>query len=219
MARYLRRRRPLKKRPMRPRKMMRKKVANQVHRFIRWGESGGTYSATGLSLITAAATPQNLSYSFNLRDVVNAVDFTALYDMYRINKVTIFLERFWNSTGDAVAAQPNNRKIRVVHDYNDNNLLTTEDQYLEYANCKSYNVVGNGTAKIVLYPKLAQVIENVGGTQGFNAVPSNKVWLNTTDDQIPHFGIKMFIPQDIQAPGVPLLFVRVKFDLSFKNSK
>lgn len=212
-----------RRRPMRMLKAVRpyKKIANQVHRYVRWADKDTFFPTitTGPSLILALAVDQNLSYSFNMRNMVNSVDFQSLYDMYRINKVTVFLERFWNNTGDTIAGTPYNQKIRVVHDYNDNNLLSNEDNYLEYSNCKSYNIVGNGAAKIVLYPKIAQVIENVGGTQGFNAIPSNKVWLNTVDDQIPHFGIKVFIPAGTSTVGQALFRVRVKFDVSFKNSK
>lgn len=198
----------------------RKKVANQVHRYIRWNDKDTVFSTTGPTVInTNSFANQNLSYSFKLRDVVNAVDFTSLYDMYRINKITLYLERYWNVGGDSISVAPYNQKIRVVHDYNDNNTLTQEDDYLEYSNCKSYNTVGNGAAKIVLYPKVAQVVENVGGTQGFNAVSSNKMWFNTVDDQIPHFGIKMFIPQGGNNNGSAIFKVRARFDLSFKNSK
>lgn len=198
-----------------------KKITNYVHRFIRWNDKDTFFPTEDIAptLIVALSTAQNLSYSFNLRNVVNAVDFTSLYDQYRINKVTVYLERFWNSTGDTIAGTPYNSNIRVVHDYNDNNVLSQEDDYLEYSNCKSYKSVGNGTIKLVLYPKIAQVIENVGGTQGFNAVASNKMWLNTVDDRIPHFGIKIFVPPGISSTGQALFRVRAKFDLSFKNSK
>lgn len=219
MARYMRRRKMNKPRRGK-RRMMRKKVTNMVHRFIRWSDKDTLFPSTsGPSFINASATDQHLTYSFKLRNVVNAVDFTSLYDQYRINKITIHFERLLNSTGDTIAATPYNQKIRVVHDYNDNNALANEDDYLEYSNCKSYNIIGNGTPKVTLYPKLAQVIENVGGTQGFNAVPSNKVWLNTVDDQIPHFGIKVFVPGGTTTVGYGLFKVRVRFDLSFKNSK
>lgn len=224
MVRYTRRRflkkRAPRRRFARRRPMMRKKITNQIHRFIRWGQSGTSYSTTGPSLINALTSNQNLGYTFSLRNVVNVVDFTSLYDQYRINKVTIYMEPYWNTTAPANIGLSNNRKMRIVHDYNDNDLLSVENQYLEYSNCKSYNTVAHGTIKIVLYPKIAQVVENVGGTaNGFNAVPSNKMWLNTVDDQILHFGIKAFIPGFITSTDQPLLNVRVKFDLSFKNSK
>ena len=50
-----------------------------------------------------------------------------MYDQYRINKITLYLERYWNSTSQASSVFPNNNKIRVVHDYNDNNPLTQEE--------------------------------------------------------------------------------------------
>lgn len=197
-----------------------KRITDHIHRYVRWAATEQNFpDASGPAIIAAQNTNQNLSYSFKLRNVVNAVDFTSLYDLYRINKITIYLEPFNNLTGDSVVIQPQNIRIRVVHDYNDNNVLTSENDYLEYSNCKSYQIVTGKVQKIVLYPKVAQIIENVGGSQGFNAFASNKVWLNTVDDQVPHFGIKMFIPGYVAPPNQNIMNVRVKFDMSFKNSK
>lgn len=197
-----------------------KKIVNQVHRFIRWCDEATQFpGATGPTVINTSSSNQHLAYSFNLRNALNAVDFTSLYDMYRINKVTIYLERQLNQTGTVTVNSPNNQRIRVCHDYNDNDPLLAENAYLEYSNCKSYQVIGGGTIKITLYPKIANKVENVLGGTGFQAIASNKVWLNTVDDRIPHFGVKMFIPSYVTSDGVTLFKVRVKYDLSFKNSK
>lgn len=86
-----------RRRPMRMLKAVRpyKKITNLVHRFVRWNDKDTSFpGTTGPIVINAAPTDSNYSYSFNLRNLVNAVDFTSLYDQYRINKVTIFLERF-----------------------------------------------------------------------------------------------------------------------------
>jgi hypothetical protein len=129
------------------------------------------------------------------------------------------MERIYNQTGDS-AVSPYNQKISVVHDYNDANPLTQEDDYLEYSNCKRYNPIGNGAIKITLYPKINNIVENVGGaSNAFTSMNSNKVWLNIQEDEVPHFGLKVFIPTGIATVGAAILRVRAKFDLSFKNSK
>lgn len=206
----------------RPRRRMIKKTQNKVHSFVRWCDKDTQYPGeTGPSQILADSTEQNLAYSFKLDNVVNPSDFTNLYDMYRINKVTLYLERLWESTSSSNTIQiPNNKKIRVVHDYNDNNVLAKEDDYLEYSNCRSYNSIGRGAIKITLYPKVNNIVENAGGSpNAFTSMNSNKVWLNIVDDDVPHFGLKIFIPANVQTEDVPIFQVRAKFHLSLKNSK
>lgn len=210
----------LRRRPKRRfgRRVYRKKTQNKVHSFIRWCDKDTQYpGATGPNAITETGANQHLAYSFKLDNVVNPSDFTNLYDMYRINKVTLFIEPLWDQSGSL--SLPVSKRIRVVHDYNDNNPLTDEDQYLEYANCKSYTPLRKSPIKITLFPKINNTVENVGGGQAFTSMPSNKVWLNMADDEVPHFGLKIFIPAQIHNNDIRLFNVRAKFHLSMKNSK
>lgn len=212
----------LRRRPKRRfgRRVYRKKTQNKVHSFIRWCDKDTQYpGATGPNSIVETGANQHLAYSFKLDNVVNPSDFTNLYDMYRINKVTLFVEPLWDQAGSVASANPVNYRLRVVHDYNDNNPLTDEDQYLEYSNCKSYTAIRNRSIKITLYPKINNTVENVGGGQAFTSMASNKVWLNMADDEVPHFGIKMFVPSSISNLGTTLFKVRAKYHLSMKNSK
>lgn len=198
----------------------RKKVQNKIHTFVRWADRDVQFpGATGPNLITETGLNQHLAYTFTVDDVVNASDFTNLYDQYRINKITVFLERYQNSTSAVSNFNPNNQKICVVHDYDDANPLTQEDDYLEYSNCRRYNIIGNGSIRIVLYPKILNTVLNVGGSVAQTLMSSNRVWLNTEQDEVPHFGIKMFVPAGISTTDTPLFKVRVKYHLSFKNSK
>lgn len=220
-SRFLRRKRPMfKRRPIR-RRVYRKKIQNKVHSYIRWADKDTQYpGSSGPNSIVETLSNQNLAYSFKLDNVVNPSDFTNLYDQYRINKVVLYLERVWDQTGAVGAGNPSNKKLRVVHDYNDSNVLSQEDDYLEYSNCKSYNAVGRGSIKITLYPKINNVVENVGGAaNAFTSMSSNKVWLNIQEDEVPHFGIKIFVPGSITSNTLELFKVRAKFYLSLKNSK
>lgn len=216
IVKYTKKKKVYRKKTYRPRKV--KKIANQLHRYVRWADKDVYFPdiTHGPTLITETGADQSWSYSFCLRNVVNAVDFTSLYDMYKINKVTIFIERFGVFGNNNVG--PLNKFFRVVHDYNDNDLLVSEDDFLEYSNCKSYPSMGTRPIKIVLYPKIADKVENVNGGTAFTAVSSNKVWLNTVNDQVPHFGVKLFVPGGIAAGGQAICKIRVKFDMTFKNS-
>lgn len=196
-----------------------KKTQNKVHSFIRWGDKDTTYGIYGPNAIAEAQADQHLTYQFSLSNVVNPTDFTNVYDMYKINKVVLTLEPIWNSNGDfSTNVNIQSRKLRVVHDYNDGDQLTQEDDYLEYSNCKSYSPIR--TANITLYPKLNNKIEDVNDGDAFTSVNSNKVWLRTASTTVPHFGLKVFIPANIaNIDEINLFRVRAKFHLSFKNSK
>lgn len=211
-------RRPKTFRPRRPR-MMRKKTQNKIHSFVRWCDKDTTYGVTGLNSIVETGSNQNLTYQFKLDNVVNPLDFTNLYDSYKINKITLFLEPTSNQTINY--SQGIQRKVCVVHDYNDANNLTQEDDYLEYSNCRRYSPLRQ--IKITLYPKLNNAIENVGGSvNAFTSMNANRVWLNINDDEVPHFGLKVFIPAGITTVGDPPIQtfrVRAKYHISLKNSK
>lgn len=225
MARFRMTRRPMglgmfrKKRYNRRRIGYKRKTQNKVHNFVRWCDKDTQYpDSSGPSSIVETGVDQNLVYSFKLDNLVNPSDFTNLFDRYRINKVTLVLTRMRNSTGDG-SASPYNRKIAVVWD-DDANPLTQEDNYLEYGNCKRYSIVGNGDIRLTLYPKISAPLLNAGGSNNaYQTIPSSKQWLKIEDDDVPHFGLKIFVPAGIAPVDYGLFIVRAKFHMSFKNSK
>lgn len=226
MARYRMTRRPMglglfrKKRFNRRCIGYKRKTQNKVHSFVRWADKDaqfGTNSPQGI--ISETGSDQHQSYEFRLSNLVNVSDFSNLYDMYRINKIQLMLEPVFTSNGQFY----NNlnvlsKKIRVVHDYNSNNVLTNEDDYLEYSNCKSY--LATRMIKITLYPKINNKVEGNLGADAYTSINSNKVWLDMGATNVPHQGLKVFIPEDISnVEQVPLFRVRAKYWISCKNSK
>lgn len=210
-----------KRRGMRKRVGYRKKTQNKVHTYIRWADKDSTYVTPelGPNQIVETGLNQNLTYQFKLDNVVNPSDFTNLYDQYRINKIQLFLEPTANQINQPVAL-PVQRKICVVHDYTDAFPLTQEDDYLEYSNCKRYNSIRNNAIKLTLYPKIKNVVENVGGSaNAYTSMNSNRVWLDIQEDEVPHFGLKVFIPANISQVGSLVFRVRAKFWLSLRQSK
>lgn len=203
------------------RRVYRKKTANKVHTYVRWCDKDTTYvtPVLGPNLIKETGSDQNLTYQFKLDNVVNPADFTNLYDQYRINKIVLTLERQTPANGSQFMTGLPNKKLRVVHDYTDATPLTQEDDYLEYANCKGYS--SNRNVGIVLYPKVKNILENKDGApNAYSVMSSNKIWLDIAEDEIPHFGLKMFIPGGLSTVNdTPLYKVRAKFWLSFRQSK
>lgn len=219
------RRKKMVYRRRRPRRVIRrrryaKKIMNRVHKFVRWADKDATYGTYGPNQITETSNDQHLTYQFKLDNVTAPSDFTNLYDMYKVDKIQLFLEPQFTTSGEYF----NNlnilsTRIRVVHDYNEATPLTGEDEYLQYASCKSY--LPTRLIRITLYPCVNNVIENVAGAAtGFTSIKASKQWFNIATDEIPMFGIKVFVPGGIaNVAEVPLFRVRAKFWLSFKNSK
>lgn len=206
-----------KKRRNRRRIGYRRKTQNKVHNFIRWADKDTLYpNASGPNTIIETGVDQNLAYSFKLDNVVNPSDFTNLFDRYRINKITLYLEPTDNQTNAGLT--PAQKKISVVWD-DDGNLLTQEDDYLEYGNCRRYNANSTRTVKLTLYPKVSTPILNGNGANSAYHSILAKQWIKIEDDEVPHYGFKIFIPNNINVIGLPIFVVRAKFHLSFKNSK
>lgn len=206
---------------VRPRpRVGRKKVANRIHKFVRWADKDTTYGTYGPNVINETGSDQHLTYQFKLDNVSAPADFTNLYDMYRVDKIQLVLEpRFGTSSEFYNNLNVIANRIRVVHDYSDASPLTNEDEYLQYASCKSY--LPTRLVRITLYPSVNNVVENVGGAvNGFTSMKAGRQWFNIDTDEIPMFGIKMFIPGGIlNSTGINIFKVRAKFWLSFKNSK
>lgn len=217
---FYRRRRILRRKPLHRRRRYGKKTANKIHTYVRWCDKDTSYpGSSGPSQIIENGSNQHLAYTFTLANLVNVGDFVNLYDSYRINKVQLYLEPTADQANGSGVSYPVARKIRVVHDYNDANPLTSEDDYLEYNSCKSYFPFSKRGIRITLYPKINNTIENVGGVAGFTSMNSNRVWLNTADDAVPHFGLKIFVPAGL-LPNENLIYqVRAKYWISCKTSK
>lgn len=217
---YRRRRFPIRRRRFLRRRYGARKTVNKIHTFVRWCDKDSVYGDNGPNQIVETGADQHLSYQFKLDQVSAATDFTALYDMYKINKVQLFLEPVYDQTGVVGTANPSNKKIVVVHDYNDASPLANEDDYLQYGNCKRYAIWSRNGIRITLYPKINNVIENVtGAATGFTSLSSNKQFLNIATDEVPHFGIKIMIPASVVTNQFPIFRVRAKFWLSMRGTK
>lgn len=214
---YRRRRYPLRRRVVRRNY---RKTCNKIHTFVRWCDKDTTYGTYGPNMIFETGSDQHLTYQFKLDNVTAVNDFTALYDGYKINKIQLFLEPQYDQAQGVGSAGPISKKIRVVHDYNDATPLTNEDEYLEYGNCKSYFPWSRRGIRITLYPKINNIVENVGGAgNAFTSMNSNRQFINIASDELPHFGIKMMVPGGMIANDTLAFRVRAKMWLSMRGTK
>lgn len=220
MPMYRRRKIVRRRKPVYRRRRYVKKTANKVHTFVRWCDKDTTYGTYGPNTITETGADQHLTYQFKLDNVTSVSDFTNLYDGYKINKVQLFLEPQYDQGQGVGSSGPISKKLRVVHDYNDANPLSNEDEYLQFGNCKSYFPWSKRGIRITLYPKINNIVENAAGAaNAFTSMNSNRQFINIASDELPHFGIKIMIPGGMLANDTVAYRVRAKFWLSMRGTK
>lgn len=131
---------------------------------------------------------ENRNLLFRLSQLVNAVEFSQLYDQYRINK--IILEVKWSMRSDTVSGvEINNPPIMYyLRDYDDI-VATTEEQFNENARTKSVVLNPNKMYKFVIVPAQLHTVYNTGLANGYAI--KWKQWTDVGNIDVPHYGLKM----------------------------
>lgn len=185
-----------------------RKISNHIHTF-RKQVMMGTLVETGAD--------QHLGYQFNLDQLSDETDFQSMYDSYKIKKIILHMEPVLTASNTNNTA-PFNYRMRIVHDYDDINLLANENQYLQYGNCRSVLVASPRVVNIPLYPKIQQYTQSGNGTTAvFRAVKAG--WIPTEHDLVQHLGLKIFLPTLGLTQGNGIFRLRATFIVQFKNSK
>lgn len=188
-----------------------RKFKNMVHWFRKEINLGAIYEGgvnlNGLQFLQVSTIPDWSDLSDN-------------YDEYIVKKIIYTFEpQFTGSNTNATA--PYQKWMRVVHDYNDANLLTNEDQYFDYSNCKSYLCTQARPIRITLYPKILTTVSSypAGGAPSTVSAKSTKSsWLSTeTGSNVQHYGIKYFIPTLGLTVGYGIFKLRATVILGFRN--
>ncbi|AUM61688.1 capsid [uncultured virus] len=181
------------------RRMKSKRIRNrkQTYFYTRYADYGDVY-CDGLN-------PTNGGYSFSLEDLPNYTEFTALYDMYKINAVKItFIPKVTVSTSTTSINNPDNyARFFSVIDYNSATASTT-DQLRQYQTARFTRLLR--THKRYIYkPKLLTSIST-----------STTQWLSTSTANANYFGLIY----SIEPTTATMTFgVEAKFYLSFRNVK
>lgn len=205
---------------MMKRQMLKPKIGGQlrqpVHYFTRF-QNYGTIQALNATTITFGVV------FFELANVPGFAEFTAMYDFFKINAVSVrFIPQsnvnLYNDTGQVqvVASQFYNRIVTVV-DYNDRTVPTSLNDLRQYGNCK----VGtnNRVHKRFFHPKPTLAVdEDSGSGTSYGLAQMGKIpWIATGSDQAEWYGIKYGIEHANPGGTVDLYKVEVKLYLSFKG--
>lgn len=144
-------------------------------------------------------------------------EFANLFDFYRIDKVTVK----WDFTSNTSSVGSGNQApmLVVVKDFNDANTITYQE-CLQNGSAKTH-ILGNDrniTWTTVIVPKVQNVIYN--GLTSAYAESISPPWLNSTNTDIPHYGVKcVYDPLNLSTRFlVGYLYPTFTYYISAKNS-
>lgn len=183
MARY---RRKYGRRRFKMRRMRRRPRFIKRRRYRRgWLSKVHTFKRTNVDTQTFNLTSAQPAYVFQLNEIPNYTEWTALYDQYKISKVVVKLVP---RNSQVVSPTANQGNLFSVIDYTDSNSLLSADEANEYASVKRTR--GFKSHVRVLRPRLQVPLYKSGSLSwGYG---SRSGWVNTTNPEVPHFGLKFF---------------------------
>lgn len=182
MAKYRRKR--YAKRGRKRMRRMRRKLGRRRYKRSRRSRSVHHFKRTQTTTYTAAASSQNFwGAQYQLNVVQNYTEFTALFDMYRINKIVV---KFVPRTTAASMGDNQVGENYTCVDYNDATAPLTVNEILERDTASRTRA--NVTHTRVFTPAVACPAYRTGISSGY--VPKWKQWLDCSYVDVAHFGLK-----------------------------
>lgn len=202
-----RRRRAQRRRPLRKRQFAPKRtgIRQPVHYFKR------AQFATSVITVSGGVAYFGAS-SFELQNVPNASEFTSLYDQYKINGIKWQLLPRGNSADVGTSTtQGNQGRIFSVLDYDDSNAPASFNDMTQYQNVK----MTPNTVTHTRYLKPKFLMDVLSGSVGVTANAPRNGWIDCTNSDVKHRGVKI----GIQAPtnATYTYDLMVTYYLAFKN--
>jgi len=184
--RYTRRPRRLLRRKTSYRSVRRTRVrrttrGSKIHNFKR------TFIDAPFNIGPGAPTAEGRD--FRLNQLPNYSEFTELFDQYRICGVKITLKPGNDNSGLRQSSQlpVNTFSFWSVIDRNDITAPTSVNEMLEYQNVKRHNLIRG--MKHYFCPN---ILTDTGATIYATNTPKYKQWIDTTLDDVPHLGLKLW---------------------------
>lgn len=132
------------------------------------------------------------SMVFTLNQLIDSTDFTVLFDSYKINKITVKMYYSSNKTdwsgGASTTTAPT---IEYITDHDDAEVPTVA-QVRQKMGIKQKSFRNNNFINITIYPRVASSVYNGGLTTAYST-PNKAVWLDMSNANVPHYGIKGII--------------------------
>lgn len=156
-------------------------ITRQVHWFKR---------RAGVSVIlgNGVTNSQFLGYNFTLSSVINAGEFSALFDQYKITGISL---KFYLSRSMSNAAQVNGVRPRlyIITDYDTSTPPASFDELREYSNCRIWNFDSEKPFTYFFRPKILNEVYRTAISTG--TAPVRPPWISTSHLDLQHFGIRL----------------------------
>lgn len=153
--------------------------------------TGGSYIYGGNSNSGFPNTGSfGISWMFSLQQVVEHLDFTGLFDRYKIAGVK--LDVIFHHNNAQIAGGALFPTLYHVFDGDDATIPTTLNSVLKQENCK-VKVLSRG-GKYSIFCKPRQLLSPATDTAGSTKILTERAkWNNTADAGVQHYAIKMFV--------------------------
>ena len=179
------------------------KRGQRVFYYSRYTGNFGSFTIA--NTVTTA-----VGFNFSLNDLPNYTEFTALYDMYKINAVKIsFLPQMNNSVSIGSINNPNaSARFFSAIDYNDASTPGSSDELRQYKTCKITPILKKHT-RMIYKPKILT-------TNSFSISP----WMATSSPSENYYGLRVFVEAMDSTSTLSMTYsVEAKYYLAFKNVK
>lgn len=204
--------RPNPKRKIAKARMLRKRVARS--RVPRGVKQPVQYFKRTLWLPNWLSVPagsdQFASLKFNLSQLPNHSEFTALYDQYKISMVKVeLIPQFDNANVGSITSTNVITQNYSVLDYDDITVPTTMDTLMQYQNLK--RTPSTRIIKRIIKPKFAAELFNTGIATAYRPT---RGFIDCNYDTVEHYGMKFGFTSNPQSQKIGL---KVTYYLAFKN--
>jgi len=175
----------------------------RTYKFVRNVDLGS------IALSTSAITTGG--FSFQLSDLPNSAEFQALFDLYRIDAVSVtFTCNYINLLGGTVAPI----RYATVIDKNSSGGFTTFNDAREFDTAHVDVVTFPDTRNII-----PRYIMSVGNDSAASVLGgSGRGWLNTSVANVPHYGYR-YVFEAFTGAATPTVRCEAIFYLSFRAPK
>jgi len=179
----------------------------KVHTFVRSNNNGELPKTPG---------DQGYATIFSLNQLPSSSDFTNLFDQYKITRVDMTFEM--DIADGSLNSTTRYPRIVVAPDFNNQSAPLTENELLQYEQCKKFQFSAvNRRMTVSLQPKIAATVFRTGVTSAYQMMSSG--WMDVAVPDVPHYGVRYFVTNHNTSNfGGNNIRVFVKYYLSFKNA-
>lgn len=227
----------------------RKTVNTQVHNFERYTPTAGLIASNtweysqrniggpGTAPTTITGSMWKHGFQFNLADGAQSVDFSDLFDQYRINYAVVEITPNFSSAQPNIGAATdggNAPVLRYLRDYDDDDVSSMfyqpseiDDRLAEMGDrVKTVPLMNGKTVKIKVVPALTAVGWNQEAQQPAvpnyttrPMLPKFRQWVDCAYPQAVHYGLKVWIqfPRQLTVTTEPFATMRIRYNYSTRH--